>query len=73
MKYLSRLLYWILSKLPEPQGKVGTLVEDSWTFPVEHQPAKKTVKKTTTKPAVKKPAVKNVAAKKAATKKKKAS
>ena len=26
MKYLSRLLYWILSKLPEPQGKVGTLV-----------------------------------------------
>jgi len=73
MKYLSRLLHWILSKLPEPQGKVGTLVEDSWPFPVEHQPAKKTVKKATTKPAVKKPAVKNVAAKKAATKKKKAS
>ena len=68
MKYLSRLLHWILSKLPEPQGKVGTLVEDSWTFPVEHQPAKKTVKKTTTKPAVK-----NVTAKKAATNKKKAS
>ena len=44
MKYLSQLLHWILSKLPEPQGKVGTLVEDSWPFPVEHQPAKKVVK-----------------------------